>query len=694
MEFCDRKCCFGPEKCLENGEFEINESNYHKVCRVHLSDISKSLFIQCGYCNSVCLILKSYSLDEIPNANPTYETTTSDKTFDKQFCYKCSRYVDNLYESKNNENVCLDCFNKNEISISNACENCQDQTKELYKTDCCRRLCDICYFTCCTKFCVKCRKHFQDDTFLDQSQMRYCSECYEKSGYKVCAKCQKNIQLYTSDCGQELCEECFNSCCDRICQKCFKHSNDVFHLTSCNKRLCNQCHEFLCHECKSLSENKLSKTGCNKILCEKCKVNCCNNLCRKCLKHSSSELKPSECNKLLCEDCSKNCCDKRCGSCENHSDLDLIITGCKNKMCKKCTSNCCERLCNSCNIHSNYKLEKNECNKRLCESCKANCCDRLCSKCFCHLNIFDSVNVSIEKLCESCKPDLPLIEEFKQCPSCLNPRTRPFKGECYHTICEDCRDQCRECNKQRRICIHCKSSDSNTYLYDCDYKDTCFSCVLCIQKHVNCINCGKAPIRNIRFKCFHPVCENCKEDNCKVCTINNERKCLECGENKKLFKRERNGINDGVVCLHSRCFECIQKSNNCNECLKSSNQNKEKRSKVLICESCKVEKIILDINQDCTHKICSDCVNSCRLCMRICQGCNNLTSYKFLCTNKHSVCRSCSNNKKKCELCLSDGTYLFNCLKCNEITYHWNQKEVYVCILCKNQETFENVRRN
>ena len=687
---CDTKCCLGPEKCTSNGEFSINNTQYHKVCRTHWDYLPNYRIISCAYCNSIVFNIFNFSSNQNIADEIQAETLSTNKSNNSNYCYKCTSYVDQLFKSSSNEMVCSKCYYIPNDCIK-SCGICKDQDKKLYETECGKELCETCWFYCCKKFCIQCRVHFPNELEITYCKKQLCNKCKSKCCESLCVTCKNHEmnKLLHTECNKLVCQICFRDCCENKCAQCQKHSNSEIKLTECKKKLCFECQKNCCNElcegCKKHSNSKISLTECQKKFCLKCRAYCCDRLCNGCNNHSHLQLKHSGCGKNLCEACFPKCCLQKCYKCENHQKL-LIKSQCHQMLCDDCINTCCINKCQRCNNHSSSQITATECGQQLCNQCQQICCNKKCMQCKSHNSSAIIATEHGQCLCDQCKQKvaerncfkcgLPSKEslqlygdnkryclqcEPKKCPNCSSSNQIKVDSNCPHVTCINCFDQCRECNKTRKICIHCDKSLQITHLFPCNHWDSCKSCTPFLEKCLKCINCANDP-QHVKFSCGHLACKNCVKSYCKVCSVPNSKRCSICKMVSKPYKRLNLKTNKKIVCNHYQCFGCASKSEECEFCHENEIRNitrpifhKKK------CELCNKIKDCSDLNQNCSHVLCDDCASRCRLCIKICVACENKTDFRYTCEKSHTLCRSCSGNKASCIICLEDDNKLQNC---------------------------------
>ena len=268
------------------------------------------------------------------------------------------------------------------------------------------------------------------------------------------------------------------------------------------------------------------------------------------------------------------------------------------------------------------------------------------------------VNDDNKKYCERCSPI--------QCPNCSSFNRTKVDNNCPHETCIECFDQCKECYKTSKICIHCDESLILTPLFPCNHWDSCKNCT---SFHHKCINCGNYP-QKVKFSCGHFACKNCVDSYCRVCIVPSNKICSVCNTLSKPYKMP----DSLIICTHYQCYGCANGDLNCRICFEKETRNDDQQIiKKKYCESCNQIKYCSDLIQNCSHVLCNDCVYSCRHCFKICMACEHKTEVIDTCQNNHYLCRSCSQNKAQCILCSKDKVEIGSSTQQNTYINHSTQ---------------------
>ncbi|ELP91541.1 hypothetical protein EIN_452320, partial [Entamoeba invadens IP1] len=380
-----------------------------------------------------------------------------------------------------------------------------------------------------------------------------------------------------------------------------------------------------------------------------------------------------------------------------------------NANCVECSSNG-ERKCIKCRENSGFYLLNGNC--VACDStCKPNTCDStsgFCSQCL--LNY--TVTSPISKVCVKCSEfdsycSKCAVDYTRKCELCSNGKyPKPSKnykcGNCDFTCggsCSGTTGACTGCSSNyvfsisnNLVCDSCATFDSNCLTCDSTYQRKCSVCrpsgmypsdstYTCVSCDATCNgNCdqttGKCTgcINNYVFEATKSrVCVACKsfDQNCKVCSSDYNRKCVECESG--FYPNESGGC---VFCntTITNCKSCNSKENKCLSCqdpyylfnqtclscASGSYKNTETSCEkcyigIPNCQTCSTKTVGIPVCTACYSPYAFDSQTG------VCESCGANTFYNATtkkCENNGGGCLT-SSNQEQCLSC-SDGYYLSN----------------------------------
>ncbi|ELP89915.1 protein serine/threonine kinase, putative [Entamoeba invadens IP1] len=291
--------------------------------------------------------------------------------------------------------------------------------------------------------------------------------------------------------------------------------------------------------------------------------------------------------------------------------------------------------------------------------------------------------------CTTCRTQGMYPDETnKTCTSCSS----TCDGYCSQTTgyCEKCMNNYVFTQPPGKLCVPCKTFDTNCNLCSSDYTRKCImcgngyypnesgTCVSCTTN--NCAQCDSASgicsVCETNYVFTNPpskTCIRCKafDIHCNMCSSSFDQRCIQCDVN---YYPDTNGICkscdqtcggrcntlNGICtsCLTQYvytepksilCVNCSSFDSSCLSCLNSPER---------ICSICTTGKYVLS-NGRCGN--CDlTCGGKCDQHNGMCTGCEN--NYVMYSTSS-LTCQSCSAFDANCSACATD--YSRKCIKCN-----------------------------
>ncbi|ELP87163.1 protein serine/threonine kinase, putative [Entamoeba invadens IP1] len=624
-------------------------------------------------------------------------------------------------------------------SNSLKCESCQlfDPNCQTCKEDG-ERKCLICnnkYKPASNGICIKC-----DSTCLDN--------CDGTNG--ICTKCTSGYVPYNPT--QTICQQCTKF--DANCIQCATNSTRT--CVNCKSQMypsaqqngdviCVNC-SLTCADCDTTNGNCKTCSLSNWVVTEPLSIQCemCSTFdsnCVTCSVDSSrvcttckSGLRPNT-TSGKCVECGLHCasgaCDPTSGIC-NQCDANYVFQSTKTDQCESCSTfdaNCITcasdstRKCKQCKAGYYSKTSGDF----KCQSCDVTCggkCDKTTGMCAgCQSGYVPTLPITNK--CETCQTfDLNCVEcktNQRKCINCQSGMYPNTNGIC--TLCDTtCNGQCNAstgvCTRcatnhvfddpPNKVCVACKSFDTNCNKCASDNTRRCYQCEdgyypasdgACVRCASGCATCS--PITGVCSKCVaqyvpslidKKLCLSCNsfDSNCLQCATTFTRTCTTC---KTEAMYPQNGI---CVPCDSPCNgKCDPTNGNCRSCL-SGNVLTSPVSKV--CESCQTFDSHCQANSCASNgsRICTNCTagyfpqsdGRCGLCDTTCGGmCNTVSGVCTGCSSNHvynpsntKTCRTCSLLDANCSICDSN----FRSEKCVSCIAGYYPDSNGKCMLCDN----------
>ncbi|ELP83904.1 protein serine/threonine kinase, putative [Entamoeba invadens IP1] len=460
----------------------------------------------------------------------------------KMSCVPCSTYDTNcLTCSTSFEKICTTCINnKYPDKITGQCIACSIG-------------CQFCDGT--TGNCTRCGDNFVND----ESTSNGCVSCFDFDNNCVrCAsdksrKCEKcTTKYYPSNNYPFKCINCSSTCggmCDPTtgdCTGCI--SNYVFSDT--DLKICESCTNYS-KEC----------------------VTCSTDFQRKCITCSTGYYPDADGN---CVTCSPTCiCDSTTGFCTSCKSNYVHSTS-DQKVCETCASfdpNCItcssdsSRRCVTCNSgfypkqYGDFKCQKCDTSCKTCSSTTGYCSE--CATNQYTLNNDSSISCDLcssydsncstcsttQRGCSVCKENNYLDIKTKHCSVCDN--SCNYKCNKENGICDECITNYVFTEPNSKICISCNTFDVNCKTCSADFARKCIECSSGYYPNLTgrCVQCS-----TINFYCNS--CDS-KKQQCLDCInpyyLKSENSCLKCPE----------GTYKNTT---TSCKNCFEKIPNCRTC--------------------------------------------------------------------------------------------------------------------------------
>ncbi|ELP85999.1 protein kinase domain containing protein, partial [Entamoeba invadens IP1] len=692
---CDGNCVEGYYK---------NNNNMCKQCPYNCDKCSNG--DTCTKCTIGYYLTKGSCIACPSNCNSCSSTTK---------CTICNDgYLLNL-ETKQCDQCDVNC---NACKSGGGCLECKP-SYYLMESECvsCPISCKTCSTT--TSNCTECNSN---EVFMVFPEIG-CESC--NSFDSNCFKCDAGFSRFCSECktgyyrNDSKCVACSYSCnidyCDKVYGYCYKCAMGYTKLPNEKSRNCQQCHDFDDH-CDECSQDNRMCLKCNQgyyplkvypFTCELCNETCkdkCNNLtgiCTSCV--SGYVLKTQQ--DTSCESCTTfdpkciTCAENGVRSCVSCKDTykpnpnggfciqcdSTCLKGCDGTIgicltcnnsyvpylepktsCEKCTdfdSKCLacypnERKCFEC-ISGFYPSNKNDETQGKCIQCESTClkCSPLSGNCTqCQSTyVFTSPH---SEMCESC------ADFDKYCDTCFSDYTRNCsictttsgkRPNIFGGVCIDCDSTCvvNNCDRKSGICNKCQQN----YVFDNPKKQ---SCILCKNFDINCKTCSPDFMRKC-IECntnYYPT----KQNNGDVICVKCDGTCGGLCSTTTGFCRQ---CADEYIPTNPISFHCESCSNlnvNCSQCIKDERK----------CKTCK-SNMYPNLNG-----VCIDCDKSCNLVCDTTNGnCINCLSNYVHNTANLSTCIPCITFDKNCLVCSTD--YSPKCIQCNNFYY---PNTMGICIPC------------
>lgn len=560
----DKKC----QSCKDYQQWD-SENKICSDCKVDEAyDISNN---QCNKCNINEQVINKSSCETCPEG-----TVVGD---DKK-CQKCPIHNEIFYED--GKRVCRPCENNEEVSEIYTCKVC-NVGEELNNQMKCEK-CEANFVVDQKSFkCVECKAR----EFVDPNT-GLCKPCPSNEVLRngECFDCREESKVINED--QTECVNCkagFGfSDQDNKCVKC---TNDDVHDLATNK--CAPCPANTinvsgeCVTCNGKAENN------HKCVCKAEKGTC------ECLPHQIVNPISKE-----CEDC---------------KDTEIMFMG----------------KCVPCN-HTTSKTQNNVCQCPL---------GTILSK-----EVVEFMPI-VNKLLPAISDLIPSINKLKLPDDIRNDVNKAL------TICKSCGKNsiskqigdnsrtCQDCHIQKKIkhpslneCVKCSEKDGLGLIQvnGVIAKDAiCVKCEdegLVRQEDGTCKKCGVGeggiPARSNCFNCASlqkvkdengAYCKKC-ESNTEFKLVDGEPKCIPC-TNREEYKLEKCvPCTDTEQLIYGKCVQCsdneeLGANNECTAC--NSRQMLKKVGDKMICQDCKSNEELVQLNQGTSNQIYLDCMSKIKI---------------------------------------------------------------------------------
>ncbi|ELP91623.1 protein serine/threonine kinase, putative [Entamoeba invadens IP1] len=647
-------------------------------------------------CNGQCDATTGYCTSCIPD----YVLTLNRNSLK---CESCQIFEPNCKSCAfNGERKCLTCVNKYKPASNGTCIKCDSTC--LDNCDGTSGICTKCVSgyvpynptqtTCqeCTDFDTKCINCATNNT-------RICNEC--------------KLPFYPSQSGQNI-GQCIE--CDSTCSIC-----------STKNGICENCKtgtvytepmSIRCEMCSTFDSNCVTCSVDSSRVCTTCK----------------SGLRPNT-TSGKCVGCGLHCvsgaCNPTSGIC-NQCDTNYVFQSTKTDQCESCSTfdaNCITcasdstRKCKQCKAGYYPKTSGDY----KCQSCDATCggkCDTTTGMCAGCTSGYVPTSPITNK-CVTCNTFdfncAKCVGDKRECAMCVSGMYPNTNGTC--TLCDaSCNGQCNTstgvctgCTTNNvftdppgKVCVACKSFDTNCITCASDNTRRCYQCEdtyypgsdgVCVKCASGCATCS--PITGVCSKCvaqYVPsasdtkLCQSCEsfDSNCLQCASTFTRTCTTC-------KTEAMYPQGGkcVPCDSPCNGKCDPTNGNCRSCL-SGYVLTSPVSKV--CESCQTFDNHCQANSCASNgiRICTNCTagyfpqsdGRCGVCDTTCGGkCNTVSGVCTGCSSNHvynpsntKTCRVCTLLDAKCSTCDTN----FGSEKCVSCTSGYYPDSNGKCILCDN----------
>jgi len=596
-------------------------------------------------------------------------------------CRTCSlppNCLECRYKNGTNDVECIKC--KNDYYLSKGiCNSCSYQDNPIANGICKNYYCPGGYTNKNSYYC-SCNYNYRLTT------QNTCMSCPNNCDYAFCyydnnagkTKCNKcNINYILTDEGQcilcpNYCESCYydNISDSAKCKTC--RNNDV--LTTQNT----------CISCSSPCQTCYYDKDTDSAKCLSCIVNYVKtpqNTCISC---------PSNCNSCSYD---KNLSLAICHSCKNNYELSLI------KECIYCGDGCIhcnledgDIKCISC--YKSYILENNKCTK-------------LSVPAYCNDYISQRFNNKDEVICTKCDYRYALDKRNNKCINCPINCTYCHFDVSNRLICDNC--DLNNVLNETKLCEFCTSNEEigGEGCLQCKYENGINNCTNCRSDYIHIDNdyvCKLPSDVNLNIGCRNATKLPNGEYSCNKCRNISYTMMTRYNSTNDCYTAE----NELVYC--EKGYEDENKNLSCTNCLYNYRSIWSEKYQISVCDNqCASDYFF---NKDLDNRGCYKCddekgggqigCNPKKGCSYIPADkhlyCNSCKTGYFLydwqclpCSKKDSNCIECDYNKTedkfKCNKCISNIFYINKTSLCDIITYDEYPEITVGCILPINNYT-------
>ncbi|ELP90338.1 hypothetical protein EIN_190680, partial [Entamoeba invadens IP1] len=627
---CDSSC---NKQCDQtNGYCTGCVTNYIK------SDTNPKTCVACSTLDLNCLTCSTNGDRKCEMCtNQTYVNPTTFR------CVACPSGCDNC-NGKTGE--CTNCANNYVVSASDStkCESCS--TFDSY--------CNICASDASRK-CVSCiSNYYPNSTYKCQLCDSTCGgQCNPTNGY--CTGCATNYVLFETN--NVKCQNCFqmdsncNKCATDFSRKCIDCVNGYYPDSNGMCVLCDPSCKDKCDTqmgyCESCISNYVLYSS-NNLKCQPCSSfdsnckTCATDFTRKCVE-CNSMFYPKTSGDYMCQSCDSTCggqCSGSTGFCTGClSNYVFSITN--SLVCDKCATydaNCLtcdssyQRQCVTCKTSGMYPDESTKKCKSCSTTCNGNCnqTSGICTACIINY-VFEETKSKVcvtcktfDSNCKTCKSDYT-----RKCVDCENGYYPNDAGKC--VACNTIDTYCKTCNSKIKECLTCQdpyylSSQKCVSCSSGSYKNTETSCGQCYNDLPNCQTCSTQSVGV-------PVCTTCYSP---YVLASQTKTCVSCTTTQIYNKTTQKCDSSAIGCLTGLTNQ---------QCLRCDGSYYLSELKCVATNNCNTPSTISKVSCDCAHQI----------------------SVNSDCKSKVSNCKYQRNYKTQSECIHCDDNYLLNGVTCQKV---------------------------